>query len=112
MMTAQSGMRRLCQEKALKGQDWRVLMAYISTADYENYCFITQAEIAELLGIPAQRVSESVKKLVDRQVMFHEDQFRGRKVYRLNAVYFWKGRLNKKYELAFEEHTEQLELIS
>lgn len=110
LVADQVGIAQLCHVKGLADQDWRVYFAYWANAQYENYVYLSQVEIAEFMGIERQRVNASVKKLLKAKLMFRHEVNGRLKGYRISAVVFWKGRPNRTFQDVYEEHSSQLEL--
>lgn len=104
-MATKDGLLRLAKEEELTGEDMRVLLVYKAHLDYENYIQISQQEIADYLGLKQENVSRATKKLVAKNILVKGSKVGRHNTYRLNAFYGWKGRINKKYEDTFEEHS-------
>lgn len=97
VMATQDGFLRLAKEADLTGQDYKVLLIYLSNLDFENFLQISQNYIATDLDMPKQRVYESTKKLVDKGILIKGLKVGRHQTYRLNAFYGWKGKADKKY---------------
>jgi hypothetical protein len=105
VMATQDGFLRLAKEKDLTGQDYKVLLIYLSNLDFENFLQISQSWIATDLEIPKQRIYESTKKLVEKGILIKGLKVGKHQTYRLNAFYGWKGKADKKYWDECEKHS-------
>lgn len=92
MMTGQ-GLTMLARDKDLKGEDWKVLLVYLGTTDFENIVTICQKDITEILGMKKGNVSRATKKLVSKNILLEVAKSGRSNVYRLNTVYGWKEKL-------------------
>ncbi len=108
MLLDLEGMKRLCMDRTINGEDWRVLGTLLQRLEYENWLYITQQEIANELGMQRQHVTRSIKKLVDKAIIVKGEKLGRSNCYRLNAFYGWKGRINKEYESTYEIHSKLL----
>lgn len=82
-------MNTLIRDPAITKQDFAVLMEYAAKMKYGNQLNISQGDIAEDLQINKSRVSNSVKKLIERGVFYKE----GRSMF-LNWKFLAKGNLS------------------
>ena len=79
----------LIRDPEITKQDFAVLMQYAAKMKYGNQLNISQVDIAEDLQINKSRVSNSVKKLIERGVFYKE----GRSMF-LNWKFLAKGNLS------------------
>ena len=82
-------MNTLIRDPEITKQDFAVLMQYAAKMKYGNQLNISQVDIAEDLQIKKSRVSNSVKKLIERGVFYKE----GRSMF-LNWKFLAKGNLS------------------
>ena len=82
-------MNTLIRDPEITKQDFAVLMQYAAKMKYGNQLNISQVDIAEDLQINKSRVSNSVKKLIERGVFYKE----GRSMF-LNWKFLAKGNLS------------------
>lgn len=104
VMSTQEGFLRLAKEADLTGEDYKVLLIYLSNLDFENYLQISQTWIADDLGMPRQNVSRATKKLVSKGILIKGLKVGKHQTYRLNAFYGWKGKADKRYWDECEKH--------
>ena len=104
IMAAQDGFLRLADDPEITGQDYRVLMCYLGSLDFENYLQINQTWIADKLEIAKEQVSRSTKKLVEKGILIKGSKVGRFQTYRLNPFYGWKGKADKEYWEQYEEH--------
>ncbi len=97
VMATQDGFLRLAKETDLTGQDYKVLLIYLSNLDFENFLQISQSYIATDLGMHQEHVSRATKKLVDKGILIKGLKVGRHQTYRLNAFYGWKGKADKRY---------------
>lgn len=105
MLTGQ-GLINLAMDSDLKYQDWRVLAVYLGCVEFENVIQISQRDVAEILEMKKEHVSRATKKLVTKNILIEETKIGRSKVYRLNTVYGWKGRINKTYTELYEKDSQ------
>lgn len=101
MLTGQA-LLMLAADSSLKQEDWRVLVAYWGSMDFENIIQTSQKDIAEILGMKKENVSRATKKLVSKNILIEESKEGRSKRYRLNTVYGWKGKITKTYTELYE----------
>ena len=92
-MAFQDAFESLATDKELWGQPTAVLHYLMSKLSFENFIAVEQAEIAKKLGIERTRVSESIKKLVDKEILEKGPRLGKSWSYKLNPLYGWKGRV-------------------
>ncbi len=97
VMATQDGFLRLAKETDLTGQDYKVLLIYLSNLDFENFLQISQSYIAIDLGMRQEHVSRATKKLVEKGILIQGLKVGRHQTYRLNAFYGWKGKADKRY---------------
>lgn len=97
VMATQDGFLRLAKETDLTGEDYKVLLIYLSNLDFENFLQISQNYIAIDLGMKKENVSRATKKLVEKGILIKGLKVGRHQTYRLNAFYGWKGKADKKY---------------
>jgi DNA-binding MarR family transcriptional regulator len=89
-MTSQDALFTLAKDKEITGECYRVLMVLLGQLDFENYIYVPQREIAEMLEMRPQHVNRAIKRLMQKGVLLHST--RG---YRLNHNYGWKGKVRQ-----------------
>jgi len=105
MLTGQ-GLINLAMDTDLGYEDWRVLAVYLGCVEFENIIQISQKDVAEILEMKKANVSRATKKLVTKNILIEESKIGRSKVYRLNVVYGWKGRINKTYTELYEKDSQ------
>lgn len=105
MLTGQ-GLINLAMDTDIKYEDWRVLAVYLGCVEFENIIQISQKDVAEILEMKKQHVSRATKKLIAKNILLEETKIGRSKVYRLNTVYGWKGRINKTYTELYEKDSQ------
>jgi hypothetical protein len=98
IMMTNPGLDMLAFDVDLKWEDLRVFLAYAGATDFENKIRRTQKEVSELTGICKVNVSRSTKKLVEKNYLIEEEKVGRSKVYRLNVVFGWKGKVTRQYD--------------
>ena len=68
MAMAQDAMMMLAQSN-LTGNDMKVMWAMLARLDYENLIQVSQAEVAQELGMNRHNVNRSIKKLIELGVV-------------------------------------------
>lgn len=84
--------------KGLHGRDYDVFFVMLSfLSKYSNIVAVTHIKIAEVLGIPRQSVSRSIKRLVKESLFIViESTDKSNSLYRLNAAYAFKGKFSER----------------
>ena len=77
--------------KTLTGEQFKVLMMFLASLDYENFIQVAQADIAEKLEMQKTNVSRSIKGLINLGVIIEGPKIGRSKSYRLNPQFGWKG---------------------
>ncbi len=93
LMLFQDAFIELAKDRELWGQPTAVLHFLLGKLDFENHILVQQVEIAEALNIPKTRVSEAIKKLVDKGVILKGPKMGRTASYQLNINYGWKGKV-------------------
>ncbi|MES8270788.1 helix-turn-helix domain-containing protein, partial [Cutibacterium acnes] len=75
----------------LGAQEYRVLLALMARLDFENLLVLSQAELAEQLGMQKQNVNRAVRRLVSLGVLLEGPKIGIHRSYRLNPRFGWKG---------------------
>jgi predicted transcriptional regulator len=105
MLLDLKAMEKLAMDKDIKGEDWRVLAVLMGRLEYENWLYITQKGLAEILGMKQPTVARVIKKLIDKGIILKGKRLENVNGYRLNAYYGWRGRINKEYKSTYEKHS-------
>ncbi len=109
MLLDLKAMEKLAMDKDIKGEDWRVLAVLMGRLEYENWLYITQKGLAEILGMKQPTVARVIKKLIDKGIILKGKRLGNVNGYRLNAYYGWRGRINKEYQSTYEEHSKLIQ---
>lgn len=78
----------------LAGHDFRVYLTVLGTSGYGTGSQLTQTQMGELLGMTKQAVNRSMKRLLDRGLVYRSDN-----VYYVPPKSAWKGTA-KQYHTA------------
>jgi hypothetical protein len=97
-MAFQDAFESLATDKELWGQPTAVLHYLMSKLSFDNFIAVEQVEIATKLSIEKTRVSESIRKLVDKGILEKGPRLGKSWSYRLNHMYGWKGRVKNLKE--------------
>ncbi len=94
----------------LRGTELCVLLDMISRLEYDNWIRVSQATIAEDLGLKRQHISIAIKKLVEEKIILREadPSDRRRLIYRLNPSLGWRGEPKEWFECAAEKDYEPI----
>jgi hypothetical protein len=92
-MVFQDAFTELAKDRELWGQPTAVLHFLMGKLDFENHILVQQVEIASALNLPKTRVSEAMKKLVDKGVILKGPKIGRTASYKLNINYGWKGKV-------------------
>ena len=68
----------------LASNDWKVLAVCLGSMEFENRVDVSQTEIGNLLQVPSQTVSRSMKKLIQAQCLRIECQRGKQNIYFVN----------------------------
>ncbi len=90
-MAFQEAREKLARDKELWGQPRAVLDFLEARLSFENYIAIEQAEISKALDIGRNKVSEAIKKLLDKNIIEKGPKIGRTWSYKLNPFYGWKG---------------------
>jgi|LakMenE18May11ns_1017448.scaffolds.fasta_scaffold9839375_1 hypothetical protein len=82
----------LAIDSNLTGQDWRVLAVCLSHMEFENILDISQSELANLLQVKQQHISQSMKKLIALGCLRIEDKRGKQNIYLVNPYLAFKSR--------------------
>jgi biotin operon repressor len=63
--------------------------------DFENWIYVSQTEIAEILNMKRQQVSRAIKLLEKKGILLRSPKIGRSYGYRLNPYYGWKGKSKK-----------------
>lgn len=107
-MAFQDAFEALAKDKELWGQPQAVLNYLMSKLDFDNHIIICQADIAKALDIERTRVSESIKKLLDKGIILKGNKNGKNYTYRLNINFGYKG---KAKNLVAERKNKNLRLV-
>ena len=69
----------------------KVMWAMLARLDYENLIQVSQAEVAQELGMNRHNVNRSIKKLIELGVVLEGVRIGISLSYRLNPNFGWKG---------------------
>lgn len=97
-MGFQNAFEKLAQDGELVGQPMRVLLFLFARLNFENYVAIPQTEVSEVLGMRKERVSEAIRKLLDKGVLIKGPKLGRMQSYQLNSHYGWKGSIRNLEE--------------
>ncbi len=81
----------LAKDKELWGQPTAVLHYLMSKLSFENYIAVEQMEIARALDIEKTRVSEAIRKLLEKKIIERGPRLGKTWSYKLNHYYGWRG---------------------
>ncbi len=102
-MAIQEAFIALAKDKALSGRPMRVLTYMMGKLNWENYIAVTQAEIADELGLHKQDVNGAISLLVERGILQRGPKLGRSWSYRLNSAYGWKGKTIHLHERRTQE---------
>ena len=84
----------------------RVFFVMASTTDFENWIQVSQAELAELIGMKRANFNRALKRLVDAGVILRGPKVGRSNTYRLNPEFGWKGSA-KGHKQALKQRMEE-----
>lgn len=87
----QDAMLQAIARSSLGAEAYKVFFAMCSKLDFENLIAVEQKELAEQIGMLKQNFSRGLKNLISEGVIEPGPVVSGRKTYRLNPQYGWKG---------------------
>ena len=76
----------------LSGNDLRVFLALCAHLDFDNYISVTQAKIAEEVGMKRPNVTKSISALVEKGVLERGPKVGRTFTYRLDLNVGWRGK--------------------
>lgn len=82
----------------LQGRDYQVFFALMQQLDYENLIQVSQAKIAEKLGMKSPHVNRSIKALIDLGIILEGPRIGRSRSFRLNPNFGWKGSAKGHHE--------------
>jgi hypothetical protein len=92
-MAFQDAREMLAKDREIWGQPRAILDFLESRLSFENFIGVEQSEIAKALEIGRNKVSEGIKKLVDKGIIEKGPKLGRTYSYKLNPFYGWKGRV-------------------
>ena len=98
MMNSQEALELLASDQDLTKESLRVLMFLMSRLDFENWIYITQKEIAEILGLKKQNISKAVSLLEEKGIILRGPKIGRSSAFRLNPYFGWKGKVKNLNE--------------
>lgn len=107
LMIFHSGTQMLARDKDFSGESFRVFFEIISHIEYENKITVTQAQIAELLGMKQPCVSRAFRLLVKKGILEESRKYGTTKTYKLSTDFGWKGTVTNLNKKLFEEREER-----
>lgn len=93
---SQDPMAVLAADKEMTLEPYRVLLYLMSRLDFDNFIYVTQAEIAEYLGMQKSHVSRAMKLLERKELILRGPKLGHSHAWRLNPDYGYKGDLDGK----------------
>ena len=90
-VVSQDPMAMLAADKEMTLEPHRVLLYLMSRLDFDNYIYVTQADIAEFLGIKKPNVSRAIKLLERKEIILRGPKLGNSHGWRLNPDYGYKG---------------------
>lgn len=78
-------------QRRITGADRMVLDMLLSIVNSENWLAVSQADLANELGMPRQNVHRSIQKLIAEGVLCDGPRVGSQRSYRLSPAYGWKG---------------------
>jgi hypothetical protein len=90
-VVSQEPMAMLAADKDMTMEPYRVLLYLMSRLDFDNFIYVTQAEIADFLGMKKQSVSRAMKLLERKALILRGPKLGHSHAWRLNPDYGYKG---------------------
>lgn len=90
-VVSQEPMAMLAADKDMTLEPHRVLLYLMSRLDFDNFIYVTQAEIADYLGIKKPNVSRAMKLLERKGLILRGPKLGHSHAWRLNPDYGYKG---------------------
>lgn len=91
----------------LTKHEYRVMLFLLSHMEFDNFCYNTQAYIADKLNLAQPDISKTLKSLESKGLIFRERTDRGR-VTRVSAVIAWRGRTGKEFDKRYAMDSEHI----
>ena len=91
----------------LTKHEYRVILFLLSHMEFDNFCYNTQAYMADKLKVAQPDISKTLKSLELKGLIFRERTERG-KVIRVSAVIAWRGRTGKEFEKRYAMDSEHI----
>ncbi len=89
----------IASDKELNGTDLRVLLGIIGHLEYENILNISQKKLGEIIKIPRQEITKSIKKLISKNYLQIIDKIGKQNIYKLNPKIAFKSRAKNYKDL-------------
>lgn len=86
----------------LGGEAYRVLFLLLARLDFENWLALSQAEVAQILGMRRQNVGRAFQQLVDSGALLRGPKAGRNGTWRINPHYGWKGSAKGHHEALSE----------
>lgn len=86
-MNFKQGLEAISKDIELSGQPTRVLLYILSKTDSKGRAELTQCHIAKVLGVDPARISDAVKKLVNKGIITKIVGKDRSWIYQVNAPY-------------------------
>lgn len=103
----QLSFQTIAESDDLRGQDYRIMFFLMSILDWNNMLIVSQRKVAKHLGISPVNVSQSIKKLVNLEIL-EKGKMVGRSyTYKLNPNIAWKGSA-KEHHKAIDDYNSSL----
>lgn len=109
IMNSQEALKLLATNEELTGENYKVLLYLLAILDFENWIQISQKEIANDLNMQKQRISRSIKKLEQKEIILRGEKIGRSFLFRLNPFYGWKGKVKTLEEYKREKEKERIE---
>ena len=85
------GFSEIAADKEMTMEPYRVLLYLMSRLDFDNFIYVTQAEIAAFLGMKKPNVSRAMKLLERKELILRGPKLGHSHAWRLNPDYGYKG---------------------
>lgn len=90
-VASQDPMAMLAADKEMTMEPCRVFLYLLSRLDFDNFIYVTQAEIADFLGMQKPHVSRAIKFLERKEMILRGPKLGHSHAWRLNPNYGYKG---------------------
>ena len=111
MMNSQDSLELLASDRDLTKESLRVLMFLMARLDFENWIYITQKEIAEILGLKKQNISKAISLLEEKNIILKGPKLGRSSAFRLNPYFGWKGKVKNLNEYRKKEEDQYFKEI-